>query len=56
MLRFTLIDGHIIDRETREKLSTMEQAADKLNELDTLVDFQTEVEPMDGDPDGFFSD
>lgn len=56
MLRFTLERGHIIDSETQEKLSTMEQVADKLNELDILVDFQSDIETLDdGDPDGFFT-
>jgi len=55
MLRFKYDQGHITDLETNEKLSTMEQVADKLNELDILVDFQTDVEPLDGDPDGFFN-
>jgi hypothetical protein len=54
MLRFKLIAGHIIDSVTQEKLSTMEQAADKLNELDILVDFQNDIEQSDGDPDNFF--
>ena len=51
MLRFKYEQGHIVDLETKEKLSTMEQAADKLNELDTLVDFQTDIEPLGIDDD-----
>jgi hypothetical protein len=47
MLRFIYEQGHILDKDTNEKLSTMEQAVEKLNELDILVDFQTEVESSD---------
>jgi len=51
MLRFKYEQGHIMDLDTQEKLSTMEQVADKLNELDTLVDFQTDIEPFETDYD-----
>ena len=47
MLRFIYENGHILDRETTERLSTMEQAVEKLNQLDILVDFSTEIEPSD---------
>lgn len=51
MIRFTYQDGHIVDRDTTEKLSTMEQAADKLNQLNILVDLELSIDTPDESPD-----
>ena len=51
MLRFKYQDGHIVDRDTTEKLSTMEQAVDKLNQLNILIDLELSIDPPDESPD-----
>lgn len=44
MLRFTFENNYIVDGETTERLSTMEQALDKLNEMNILVDIEHETQ------------
>ena len=51
MLRFKYKEGHIVDRDTTEKLSTMEQAVDKLNQLNILIDLELTIDPPDESPD-----
>jgi len=51
VLRFQYENGHIVDRDTTEKLSTMEQAVEKLNQLNILIDLELTIDNDDESPD-----
>lgn len=49
MPRFIIKDKVIIDQDTGERLSTLEDFLHKLNDLNVLVDCLAEPEPLDSD-------